>query len=131
MVFFANMHKIAASAQGETTPGFEVLGGKRPKLSDPSEEAHKSPTVINVDSPDRAFDAQLALEGPPWDSFREACAPSEDGIPTGGSPGAEGVVAKASLEVVVAPLFSTRLASVGPCRSRMPDRLLLSSYVPP
>ena len=84
-----------------------------------------------MDSPDRAFDAQFALEGPPWDSFREACAPLEDGIQTGGSPGAEGVVAKASLEVVVGPSFSTRLASVGPRRPRMPDRLLLCSYVPP
>ena len=40
------------SAKGETTPGSEVLGGKRPKLSGSDEEAQKIPTVINVDSLD-------------------------------------------------------------------------------
>ena len=38
---------------------------------------------------------------------------------------------KAPLKVVVAPSFSTRLASVGPHRPRMHDRLELSLYVPP
>ena len=40
-------------------------------------------------------------------------------------------MAEALLEVVVAPLFSTRLASVGPRKPRMLDRLLLSPYVLP
>ena len=50
--FVARMRKRAASAQGETSLGSEVLGGKRPKLSSPNKEAQKSPTVINVDSSD-------------------------------------------------------------------------------
>ena len=83
--------------------------------------------VINVDSPNRASDAQQVLEG----AFREACAPPDDGIPADGSPGVEGVVAKAPLEVAATPSFSTRLASVDPCKPRMLNRLLLSSYVTP
>ena len=87
--------------------------------------------VINVDSPDQAFDAQLALEGAPQDAPKEACAPPNDGILAGGSPRAKGVMVEAPLEVVAAPLFSTRLTSADPRRPRMPNRLLLSSYVPP
>ena len=51
------------SAQGLTTLGAEVPGGKCPKLVGPDEEALKSPMVINLDSQDRASDAQPALEG--------------------------------------------------------------------
>ena len=49
-------------------------------------------------------------------------------IPAGGSPSAEGVVAKAPLEVVATPL---KVVMAGSRRLRMPDQLLLSSYVPP
>ena len=38
---------------------------------------------------------------------------------------------EAPLKVATAPSFSTRLASVGPRRPSMHNRLLLSSYVPP
>ena len=64
-------------------------GGKRPKLAGPDEETQKSLTVINVDSPEQASDAQPALEGAPKDSPRGACAPLENGIPAGGSPSDE------------------------------------------
>ena len=37
--FAERMGKQAASAQGETTPGSEVLGGKRPTLSSLDEES--------------------------------------------------------------------------------------------
>ena len=37
--FSARIRKRAVSAQGVTTPGTEVLGGKRPKLISPNEEA--------------------------------------------------------------------------------------------
>ena len=40
-------------------------------------------------------------------------------------------MAEAPLEVTATQSFSTRLASIGPHRQRMLDRLLLSSYVPP
>ena len=38
------------SAQGKTTPGSEVPGGKRPKQLGLNEEVQKSPTVIILDS---------------------------------------------------------------------------------
>ena len=129
--FSARMRKPAASAQGEIVPSFEVPSGKRPKLFDLDEEAEKSPTVINVESPNRAFGAELALEDAPLGASKEACVLSEGGILTGGSPGAKGAMVEASLEVVPTPLFLSRLVSVGPHRLRMPDQLLLSSYVPP
>ena len=50
--FVAGMHKRAMSAEGETTPDFEVSGGKRPKRSGPDEKAQKSLAVITVDSPE-------------------------------------------------------------------------------
>ena len=55
--FVSRMRKPAASAQGETARGVEASGEKRPKLIGSNEEAQKSPTVINVDSLDRAFNA--------------------------------------------------------------------------
>ena len=55
--FTARMRKRAASAHGETALGAGVPGEKRPKLTDLDEEAQKSLTIINMDSPDRAFDA--------------------------------------------------------------------------
>ena len=61
--FVAGMCKRAASAHGETTPGSKVSGGKRPKQFGPDEEAHKSSVVIALNSPERASDALLALEG--------------------------------------------------------------------
>ena len=55
--FAARMRKRATNAQGLTAPSAEVTGGKHLKLTDLDEEAHKSPTVINVDSPDQASNA--------------------------------------------------------------------------
>ena len=69
--------------------------------------------IINVDSPDRAFNAQPALEDAPQGAYREAYAPPEGGIPIGGSPGAERVVVEAPLEVAITPSFLSTLASVG------------------
>ena len=90
----------------------------------------KIPSLINVDSLDRAFDAQLALEGAPQDAPGESGALLEDRIPPEASSGAEGVTVEAPLDVVVDPSFLNRLASIDPRRPRMIDRLLLSSYVP-
>ena len=61
--FSARMCKRATNAQGETTPGFEVSGGKRSRRSGLNKEAQRSSVVIIVDSPERASNALLALEG--------------------------------------------------------------------
>ena len=55
--FSVRMRKRATSTQGETTLGSEVSGEKRLRRSDLDEEAQKSPTIIAMDSPERAFDA--------------------------------------------------------------------------
>ena len=79
------MRKQAVSFRGETTPSSEVSGGKRPKRSSLDEEAKKSPTVITVDSPERASDVLLTLEGVAQHASREACASLEDGVPAEGA----------------------------------------------
>ena len=48
--FAARICKQAARAQGETTPHSEVSGRKRQKWYGSDEEAHKSLTLVNVDS---------------------------------------------------------------------------------
>ena len=50
--FVARMHKRAASAHGETTPGSEVPGGKYSKRSGLDKEVQKSLTVVTLDSPE-------------------------------------------------------------------------------
>ena len=49
--FIPRMRKRAASAQGETTPGFEVPGDKCLKQSGLNEKVQKIPTLITSDSP--------------------------------------------------------------------------------
>ena len=116
--FSTKMRKRAARAQGETNLNTEASGGKRPQLIGLDEEAQKSLTVINVDSLERAFNAQSALEDTPYGASKKACTLPESGIPTKGSPGVERAVAKASLEVAAALSSLSRLASVGPHRPR-------------
>ena len=82
--FVIRMRKRATSAQGETTPGFEVSGEKRPKWSGLDEEVQKSSTVVTVDSPEQASGALLALKGASQEASKEACASLEDGVPTKG-----------------------------------------------
>ena len=95
------------------------------------EEAQKSLAVITVDSSERASDALSALEDASQDAFGEACASLEEGVPTEGPPDADGVVGEAPSEIAARLSFSVRLANAGPRRKRMPNRLVLGSYVLP
>ena len=61
--FALRMRKRATSAQRETTPGSEVPDGKRPKRYPLDEKVQKSPTVVTLDSPERASDTLPSLEG--------------------------------------------------------------------
>ena len=61
--FDARMRKQATSAQRKTTSGFEEPDDKQPKRSGPDGEVQKSPTMIIVDSPERAPSALPTLEG--------------------------------------------------------------------
>ena len=51
--FSLRMRKRAASAQGETTPSFEVLGSKHLKRSSLNDEVQRSPTLVALDSPEQ------------------------------------------------------------------------------
>ena len=73
----------------------------------------------------------LALEGASHDASREACASLEDGVPIRGPPNADGFVGEAPSKIVVGSSFSIKLANVGPSRPRLPNRLMLGSYVLP
>ena len=102
--FAMRMRKQDVSAQGETTPGSEVPRGKRPKRSGLDEEVQKSPTVVTLDSPERASDALPTLEATAQDASREACASLEDGILAGGPPNVDKVVGEAPfVETAIGP----------------------------
>ena len=89
--FSAQIRKRAASAQEETTPSFEVYGGKHPKRSGPNKEAQESRAVITLDSPERASDVVPTLEGTTQEAYREACALLEDGSIAQGPPSVDKV----------------------------------------
>ena len=125
------MRKHAASAQGETTPSFEVPCGKRPKQSGPDEEAQNSAAVITMDSPECASDVLPDLEGVAQDFPRKACALLEDGVLAGVPPNADRVTGEAPLEMVAELLFSVKLVNAGPRRLRGPNRVVLNSPVIP
>ena len=131
--FVARMHKQVASAQGETTLSFEVLGGKRLKRSGLSDKVHRSPTIVTLDSPEQASDAQLDLEGSAQAASREACASFEDGALVGGLLHADQVVSEASfVETAVGPLPLARRSSLATSearKARLLDRLVLGFNV--
>ena len=105
--FATLMRKRSSGPEGETTPNYD---GKRMKWSSLEEEARKDWTVILVDSPDRASNDKLVLEGTP----NEVGAPLEEGIPVWGT------------------FKCRRNWRRGPIsRKRLPDQVLLSTYVPP
>ena len=89
------MSKRAASAQGETTPNFEILGSKHPKRSSLNDEVRRSPTLVALDSSEQTSDALPALEGATQGVHREACELLEDGILVGGPPSTDNVVGEA------------------------------------
>ena len=129
------MHKRAASAQGETTPCSEVLGGKRPKRSGLNEEVQKSPVVITSNSPKRASDALLALEGATKDASKDACASLEDGTLARRPQSIDKVVGEGPFAetTVGQPLLArqSNLAILGPRKPRVLDRLVLNSPFKP
>ena len=129
------MRKQAGRAQGDTTLYSEVLGGKHPKRSGPNEKAQKSLADIDVESPERASDSLLTLEGAGQDASKEACASLEDGAPTRGPLNADQAISEApSAEITVSSPMQARRSSLAipnARRARLPDRLVLGLYVKP
>ena len=106
-------------------------GGKRSKQSGSDGEAEDTLDVIIVDSPDRASDALLALEGAAQEAPKEPYASLEDGIPDKGPPDADRAMEEAPLEIVVELPFSAKLANATPLRLKGPGRSVLNSPVIP
>ena len=79
-----------------------------------------------MDSSDCSPNDQPALESVP----NEAGASLEEGFPIGEPPNVNKIGEKAPSWVTTAPMLPPRLADTEPSRKRMPDRLLLSTYVP-
>ena len=88
-----------------------------------------------MDSPERASDALPALEGATQDASRETCASLEDGASVGRPSNANQVVSEApSTKIVVGPSLLARrssLATSSAHKARLPDSLVLGSYVMP
>ena len=80
-----------------------------------------------MDSPDRAPNDQPVLEGAP----NEADASLEEGIPAGGPLNIDEIGENAPSGVAAALMLWNRPADTEPSRKRLPDRLLLSTYVLP
>ena len=88
-----------------------------------------------MDSPERASNALPALEGAAQDASREAYASQEDGALAEGPPNTYQVVSEApSTETIVGPPLQARrssLATFNALKARLPNRLVLGSYVKP
>ena len=67
------------------------------------------------------------MEGAP----NEAGAPLKEGIPVGGPSNVDKIGEVAPSRVAAAPMFLPRPADTESSRKRPPDRVLLSTYVPP
>ena len=76
-----------------------------------------------------------ALECATQDASKEACASLEDGVPAGGPPNVDEVISEApSTETTVGPPLMARRSSLTTSsarKARLPDKLVLGSYVKP
>ena len=118
--FVARMRKRTADSEDELMPTYD---GKSPRRSSSDEEAQKDWAIILVDSLDRATNDQPVSEGVP----SEVSVPLEEGIPAGG-PSVDEIGEGSPSGVAAAP---PRPVDSVPSRRRLPDQVLLSTYVPP
>ena len=121
--FAVQMRKRATGSKGETTPR---SGGIRSRRSSSNEEVKKDWAIISMDSPDRAPNDQLALEGVP----NEASASLEEGILIGGPPNVNKIGEKVPSGVTATPVLPPRSTDTEPSIKRLFDQLLLNTYVP-
>ena len=123
--FTAQMHKRVANSQEGTAPNLEISGDICPRSSRSEEEVQAVPTVINVESQERALEASSVVGGAVQD---DSCAALADDITTGEPPRADDASVEASLvEAIDAPPQRARQALVTVDGVwRPPDRLVLS-----
>ena len=77
-------------------------------------DSPERPTVIDVDSPERAPDGLLALGGFAQGALNKASATLEDLALIGGFPSADQVLGEAHSEATTDRAFLARLAMTGP-----------------
>ena len=80
-----------------------------------------------MDSPDRVSNDQSVLEGAP----NKASSSLEKGIPARGPSNVDEIGDKAPSGVAVTPMLPPRPVNTEPSRKRLPDQLLLNTYVLP
>ena len=102
-------------------------GEKRPRRSPSYEEAQQDQVIVLVGSPDLASNDQTTLGV----SLNEANIPLEGEVPVVRPPNVEEVRMGAPSGVVIAPASSPKPTGTGPIKKRFPDRVIISTYVPP
>ena len=80
-----------------------------------------------MDFPDRASNHHPVLEG----ALNEAGAPLEEAILIRGPSNVDEIGEEAPSGVAAASMLHPRPEDIEPSRKRLPDRVLLSTYVPP
>ena len=122
--FAARRRKRSVSLEGVGTSSSEE---KQPKPSPLGEEAQKDWVVVLVESPCLAFDDQSPL----GDCSTKANIPLEGEVPAVSPPCVEKVGMGDPSGVIAAPAPSPKLTGAGPTKKRLPDRVIISTYVPP
>ena len=100
---------------------------KRPWRSPSNEVAQQDRAIFLVGSQDLASNDQSALGV----CLNEANIPLEGEVPVVSPPSVEEVGMGAPLGVVIAPAPPPKPIGAGPSKKRFPDRVIVSTYVPP
>ena len=103
------------------------FGEKRPRRSLSYEEVQKEGAIVLVESPDLASNDQLALGV----CLDEANIPLEGEVPVVSPPSAEEVGMGAPSRVIIGLAPSPKPIGAEPSKKRLPDRVLVSTYVLP
>ena len=122
--FAVRMSKWAVGPEGEAT---STSKGKRSRRFPPDEGAQKDWAIVSMESPDQASKDQPALKDCP----NEVGASLKKGVPVVSSLNIEEVRERAPSGVVTAPVLPPKPASTELNKKWLPDRVLLSTYVPP
>ena len=121
--FVVQMHKWAMGLEGEATSSF---GGKWSKQCLLYEGAQKNWAIVSVDSPHRASNDQPAL----GDCLNEASVSLEEEVSVVSPLNVEEVEEGAPSGVVTALMPLPKPTGARPNKKGLPDRVLLSTYVP-
>ena len=122
--FAAQMHKQSATLECEATFSSRE---KQPRRSPSNEGVKKDWAVVLEESPDQASNDQLTLGV--WPT--EANASLDEGVPTTSPRDVEEVGINPLSGVVIAPVPLLKSIGVELSKKRLPDQVLVSTYVPP